>query len=52
VEIGSGAQIGAKAVVITDVPPDHIALGIPAKIRPRPESLVNVAYIDDPAIYT
>ena len=52
VQIGSGAQIGANAVVITDVPPDYVAVGIPAKIRPRPESLVNVAYIDDPAIYT
>ena len=51
VSIGSGVQVGANAVVITDVPTDHIAVGIPAKIRPRPESAVNVAYVDDPAIY-
>ena len=51
VAIGSGAQIGANAVVITDVPTDHIAVGIPAKIRPRPGSAVNVESFDDPAIY-
>ena len=51
VSIGSGAQIGANAVVITDVPTDHFAVGIPAKIRPRPGSAVNVEYFDDPAIY-
>jgi serine O-acetyltransferase len=51
VEIGSGAQIGANAVVITDVPADYIAVGIPAKIRPNPASLPNIGYADDPAIY-
>ena len=51
VEIGSGAQIGANAVVITDVPADHIAVGIPAKIRPNPGSLPDIGYADDPAIY-
>ena len=51
VAIGSGAQVGANAVVITDVPADHIAVGIPARIRPRPDSVVDVAYLDDPAIY-
>lgn len=51
VEIGSGAQIGANAVVITDVPADYIAVGIPAKIRPNPASLPDIGYADDPAIY-
>ena len=51
VEIGSGAQIGANAVVITDVPADYIAVGIPAKIRPNPGSLPDIGYADDPAIY-
>ncbi len=51
VSIGSGAQIGANAVVITDVPIDHIAVGIPAKIRPNPGSTVQAEYFDDPAIY-
>ena len=51
VSIGSGAQIGANAVVITDVPPDYVAVGIPAKIRPNPGSLPDIGYADDPAIY-
>ena len=49
--IGNGVQVGANAVVITDVPADHIAVGIPAKIRPNPGSVVTVGYADDPAIY-
>ncbi|RYV52387.1 serine O-acetyltransferase EpsC [Pengzhenrongella frigida] len=49
--IGDGAQIGANAVVITDVPAGAIAVGIPAKIRPRPDTRVSEVYIDDPAIY-
>lgn len=49
--IGSGAQVGANAVVITDVPTDHLAVGIPAKIRPNPGSALSVPYADDPAIY-
>ena len=48
VSIGSGAQVGANAVVITDVPPNYIAVGIPARIRPNPGSSADV---DDPAIY-
>ncbi len=48
VSIGSRVQVGANAVVITDVPPDHIAVGIPARIRPNPGSSADV---DDPAIY-
>ena len=51
VSIGSGVQVGANAVVITDVPTDHLAVGIPARLRPIPGSAVNVAYFDDPAIY-
>ena len=47
VDIGAGAKvlgditirnnvvIGANAVVLHDVPPDSIAVGIPARIRPR-----------------
>jgi len=38
-------------VVITDVPADYIAVGIPAKIRPNPASLPDIGYADDPAIY-
>ncbi|ROS28025.1 serine O-acetyltransferase EpsC [Cellulomonas sp. PhB150] len=49
--IGDGAQIGANAVVIHDVPPNGIAVGIPAKIRLRPTTPPFDAEIDDPAIY-
>ncbi|WP_092260682.1 serine O-acetyltransferase EpsC [Corynebacterium cystitidis] len=33
--IGEGSAVGANAVVTKDVPPHHIAIGIPAKNRPR-----------------
>ena len=51
VSIGSGVNVGANAVVITDVPTGHIAVGIPATIRPNPEFASNAAYVDDPAMY-
>ncbi len=35
VRIGARSRIGANAVVLTDVPPDSVAVGIPAKVRPR-----------------
>ncbi|WKD58760.1 serine O-acetyltransferase EpsC [Corynebacterium caspium] len=35
VVIGAGSAIGANAVVTKDVPPNSIAVGVPAKIRPR-----------------
>jgi serine O-acetyltransferase len=34
VTVGDRAQIGANAVVLKDVPADHVAIGVPAKIRP------------------
>jgi serine O-acetyltransferase len=49
--IGDGAQIGANAVVITDVPAGAVAVGVPAKIRARPKSQLGEIYVDDPAIY-
>ena len=35
VTIGAGSAIGANAVVTKDVPENSIAVGIPAKFRPR-----------------
>jgi serine O-acetyltransferase len=35
IHIGDDVAIGANAVVITDVPSNSIAIGVPAKIRPR-----------------
>ena len=35
ITIGEGSAIGANAVVTKDVPANHIAVGIPAKSRPR-----------------
>ena len=32
---GEGAQIGANAVVLTDVPPGALATGVPAQIKQR-----------------
>lgn len=34
VRIGDGARIGANAVVVSDVPAHHTAVGIPARARP------------------
>jgi serine O-acetyltransferase len=35
IRIGARSRIGANAVVLTDVPADHVAVGIPAKIFPK-----------------
>ena len=32
VRIGDGAKIGANALVVRDVPPKHVAVGIPARV--------------------
>lgn len=34
ITIGNGAVIGAMSVVLSDVPPGHTAVGIPARILP------------------
>jgi serine O-acetyltransferase len=35
VRIGSGSTVGANAVVLSDVPPAHIAVGVPARVKPK-----------------
>jgi serine O-acetyltransferase len=43
IRIGDDVAIGANAVVITDVPSNSIAVGVPAKIRPRKAALTEVS---------
>ncbi|NHN56735.1 serine O-acetyltransferase [Calidifontibacter sp. DB0510] len=47
VEIGAGAQVGANAVVVKDVPAQAVAVGVPATVR------MPVSYDpwSDPALY-
>ena len=49
--VGDHAQIGANAVVIADVPPGAIAVGVPARVRTAPVTLPDPAEVDDPAMY-
>ncbi|MGV8976632.1 MAG: serine O-acetyltransferase EpsC [Cellulomonas sp.] len=51
VHIGDGAQIGANAVVVKDVPAGAVAVGVPAEARRRPEAWSADADFLDPAIY-
>jgi serine O-acetyltransferase len=41
ITIGNNVDIGANAVVITSVPDDSIAVGIPAKIIPKKKSVTD-----------
>lgn len=38
ITIGNNVAIGANAVVTNDVPDDHIAVGVPAVVKPRRNS--------------
>lgn len=41
IRVGDNSCIGANAVVLSDVPPNSIAVGVPAVIKPRrPEALL------------
>lgn len=35
VRVGSGSTVGANAVVLCDVPAQHIAVGVPARVQPK-----------------
>ena len=49
--IGDGAQIGANAVVVKDVPAHAVAVGVPAVIHTRPHASPVADLVEDPAIY-
>ena len=49
--IGDGAQIGANAVVVKDVPARTVAVGVPAVVRQRPPTAAPDDLFADPAIY-
>jgi serine O-acetyltransferase len=42
IRIGNNVIIGANAVVISDVPDDSIAVGVPATIKPRLNTVLSV----------
>ena len=42
IRVGDDVAIGANAVVITDVPANSIAVGVPARIRPRKPAVPEV----------
>ncbi len=48
VHVGDGARVGANAVVVHDVPPGAVAVGVPATVR-FPHDAEHA--LDDPALY-
>jgi len=49
VEIGDGAQVGANAVVVHDVPAGTVAVGVPARVRPARAHVAGQP-LQDPAL--
>ena len=57
--IREGAEIGANAVVVKDVPCGNVAIGVPARLLPKPEKdtrdrdlIVDPSYFfQEPALY-
>jgi serine O-acetyltransferase len=43
IRIGDDVAIGANAVVLIDVPPNSIAVGVPARILPRNPKMIEAA---------
>ena len=43
IEIGDDVFVGANAVVIRDVPSNSIAVGVPARVRPRASNFEEIA---------
>jgi len=53
ITIGAGAQVGANSVVVKDVPPGAVVVGVPGEVRRPPASGASDPYDvwADPAIY-
>ena len=59
ITIGTGVKIGANAVVVKDVPCGNVAIGVPARLLPKPEKdtrdrdlIVDPNYFfEEPALY-
>ena len=59
ITIGNGVKVGANAVVVKDVPCGTVAIGVPARLLPKPERdtrdrdlIVDPNYFfDEPALY-
>jgi len=49
VKIGDGAQVGANAVVVHDVPAGTVAVGVPARVRPARAHVAGQP-LQDPAL--
>jgi serine O-acetyltransferase len=49
ITIGSGSRIGANAVVVRDVPPDSVVVGVPGQViaRSRPRSRTAALDVED-----
>ena len=39
ISVGTGVKIGANAVVVKDVPCGNVAIGVPARLLPKPERI-------------
>ena len=49
VHVGDGVKIGANAVVVSDIPAHHTAVGVPARSFPTAGKPADPAYEDPPA---
>jgi len=49
VTVGAGSRIGANAVVVRDVPPDSVVVGVPGQViaRSRPRAAASALDVDD-----
>ncbi|HET9656170.1 MAG TPA: serine O-acetyltransferase EpsC [Kineosporiaceae bacterium] len=51
ITVGRGAQIGANAVVVRDVPAGSVVVGVPGKVSIRPPASPPEEFAVDPAIF-